>query len=152
MRQTCLSFTHKVMRDSKFMFGKGLCGLLAASMFFGAGCKRKQVSSYQVPKEDYSVKPFSMAGMMGSANAGVEEEESARPATPQVKWDLPKGWQEKAGQQMGVGTFRVEGEDGKYADIRVIPLRGGPEIERQSVNMWREQLGLPEASGDQPKT
>lgn len=138
------------MRDSKFMFGKGLIGLSLAAAIFAGGCKREQVSSYQVPKEDHSVKPFSMAGMMGGSGMG-NEDESATPATPQLKWDLPNGWKEKSGQQMGIGSFHVDGDDGRYADIRVIPLRAGPEIEQRSVNMWREELGLPELPVDQIK-
>jgi hypothetical protein len=107
-----------------------------------AGCKRQSVSTYEIPKEDYNVKPLTMAGMRRPGAGEAEEEQSA---APQLKWTLPAGWLEKSGQQqMGVGSFHITGEDGKYADVRVIPLRAGPEIESRSVNMWRGELGLAE--------
>jgi hypothetical protein len=112
-----------------------LAGLLTLT-----GCKQDQVSSYEIPKEDYAINTPTAPAMAGHAH---------RQAQPQIKWTLPKGWTEKSGQQMGVGSFRVEGQDGKYADIRIIPLRAGPEIEQRSVNIWREELGLPELPIDQ---
>jgi hypothetical protein len=116
--------------------------LLAAAMLLaGAGCKQQKVSSYEIPKEDYSIKPFSMPEMGGG---------SARAARPEIKFTAPKDWQEKPAQ-MGSGAFHVEGGEGKYADVKIIPLRAGPQIEQQSVNMWRETLGLPELPPDQIK-
>lgn len=112
-------------------------GLLALT-----GCKRPdQVSSYEIPKEDYSISTPAAPAMAGHTH---------QQAQPKLKWTAPQGWTEKAGQgQMGVGAFRVEAEGGKYADIRIIPLRAGPEIEQRSVNIWREELGLPELPIDQ---
>ena len=104
--------------------------------FVAGGCKQQKVTSYEIPKEDYSVKPF-----------GIPKMASAR---PEIKFDAPKDWQ-KTPSQMGAGAFHVDGGDGKYAEIKVIPLRAGPEIEAQSVNMWRENLGLPELPADQIK-
>lgn len=100
------------------------------------GCKQQKVTSYEIPKEDYSIKPFAMPKMAS--------------ARPEIKFDAPKSW-EKMASQMGSGAFHVDGGDGKYAEIKVIPLRAGPEIEAQSVNMWRENLGLPELPADQIK-
>lgn len=114
----------------------GAVGLLALT-----GCKRDQVSSYEIPKEDYSIN-----SPVAPAMAGHAQQQSQ----PKLKWTVPQGWTEKAGQgQMGVGAFRVEAEGGKYADIRIIPLRAGPEIEQRSVNIWREELGLSELPIDQ---
>src|SRR5436190_2143853 len=121
----------KVMRVTTILQAS-VAGLLVLT-----GCKRDQVSSYEIPKENYSI------------NTPAAPRQQAQ---PQLTWTLPKGWTEKSGQQkMGVGAFRVEGEEGKYADIRIIPLRAGPEIEQQSVNIWREELGLPELPVDQIK-
>src|ERR1041385_1907300 len=116
------------------------------AVFLGAGCKRQQVTSYEIPKEDYSVKPFAMPGMKGMMAGGASEE----PERPEIKNNAPQGWQVRKAQ-MGAGAFHVEGEDGKYADVKVVPLRAGPEIEQQSVNMWRKQLGLSDLPVDQVK-
>jgi hypothetical protein len=131
-----------------FMKNRRSAALIAVAIALAAaGCKREQVTSYQTPKEDHSVKPLSMPGM-GPAMMGAGASQESAP--PQLKWTAPKDWQEKSAQ-MGAWAFRVEGDDGKYADIKVIPLRAGPEIEQRSVDMWREELGLPELPVDQIK-
>jgi hypothetical protein len=117
-----------------------LSSVAAAALLAGAGCKQQKVSSYEIPKEDYSIKPFSMPEMGGSARA----------ERPEIKYSAPKDWQEKPAQ-MGAAAFHVEGGEGKYADVKITPLRAGPQIEQQSVNMWREQLGLPELPPDDVK-
>lgn len=128
------------MRVTKILKAGGLAGLGVCSVLTLSGCKREQVTAYEIPKEDYAIKAPAMAGGGGHANQ----------TRPEVKWTVPPGWTEKSGQQqMGVGAFRVEGEEGKYADVRIIPLRAGPEIEQRSVNIWREELGLPELPVDQ---
>ncbi|HEY6226574.1 MAG TPA: hypothetical protein VI282_05565, partial [Verrucomicrobiae bacterium] len=109
---------------------------LVALALTATGCKQQKITSYEIPKEDYSIKPFGMPKMAS--------------ARPEIKFDAPKNWQQTP-SQMGAAAFHVPGEDGKYAEIKVIPLRAGPEIEQQSVNMWRETLGLPELPVDQIK-
>jgi hypothetical protein len=110
---------------------------LVAAALTATGCKQQKVTSYEIPKEDYSIKAFEMPKMASASR-------------PEIKFDAPKDWRETSAQ-MGAGAFHVEGEEGKYADIKVIPLRAGPEIEAQSVNMWRENLGLPGLPPDQVK-
>jgi hypothetical protein len=68
-----------------------------------------------------------------------------------LQWELPKGWEEKTGEKMRAGSFRIEGEDGKFAEVRIIPLRGAPDIEGQTVNMWRSELGLAEMPANEIK-
>ena len=118
--------------------GFGLLGL--AAMCGLAGCKPDQVTVYEIPKEDYAIRAA------GTARDGHAHSQ----ARPKITWTLPKGWAEKSGQQqMGVGAFRIEGNGEKYADVRIIPLRSGPEIEKHSINIWREELGLAELPIDQ---
>src|SRR2546423_12146177 len=73
------------------VFNKITVSTAVAIGFLATGCKRETVTSYEVPKEDYSVKPLSMAGM-GRPGPGGAEEETAQ---PQLKWTLPPGWKEK---------------------------------------------------------
>jgi hypothetical protein len=112
----------------------------AGVLLLAGGCSREKVTSYEVPKEDYSVKPAVMA--MGDADAAPAPR--AQRALPKVDWKLPAGWKETAGQRMGIGNFKIEGAEGRSAEVRVVPLTAGAEIEAQSVAMWREELGLPE--------
>ena len=119
-------------------FGRA-AGIAFAAIAGFTGCQREQVTSYQIPKEDYSVKVPSMAGPSSDPHTQ---------ARPQLKWTAPEGWTERPGQ-MGVVGFRINSGEDKFADVRVIPLRAGPEIEKRSVNIWREELGLSELPLDQ---
>jgi hypothetical protein len=120
-----------------FTIDSGRLALLGAgAVIFFAGCQRESITSYQVPKEDYAIR------LSANPQAGATQGESS----PHVHWELPKGWQEKTGQQIGVGSFRIESEDGKFAEVRVVPLKFGPDIEPRSIEMWREELGLPESA------
>src|SRR5687767_14595685 len=117
--------------------GFGLLGLAAVCGLTGFFCKQK--TAYEIPKEDYAIR-----------TASTRDGHAHSQARPNVKWTLPEGWTEKSGQQqMGVGAFRIEGEGEKYADVRIIPLKAGPEIEKHSINIWREELGLAELPIDQ---
>jgi len=98
-----------------------------------AGCQREAVTSYTIPKEDYSVRT-------AAASSDPHAEESAR---PHVHWDLPSGWEERKGEGMSVGRFRIaEGE--KSAEVSIVPMPGAdrvPDLEAQSVEMWKSNLG-----------
>ncbi len=108
----------------------------------GTGCEKEAVRSYQTPKETYTPR------LKGVATAGDAEPAAAM---PHLHWDLPTGWVEKKGEQLRAGSFRIEGEEGKFAEVRIVPLRGASGIEAQTVNMWREELGLPVMATNQIK-
>jgi len=44
---------------------------------------------------------------------------------------------------MRKAAFQIAGPEGKMAQVVIIPLPGASNIELESVNMWREELGLP---------
>jgi len=44
---------------------------------------------------------------------------------------------------MRVAAFRVQGKDGKQADLGVVPLPGLMGHDLENVNRWREAVGLP---------
>jgi len=58
-----------------------------------------------------------------------------------LKYTLPDGWKEKALSQMRVASFEAS-ENGKIADISVIPLGGMAGGDYSNVNRWRGQIGL----------
>ena len=64
---------------------------------------------------------------------------------PQLKYQLPEGWQEKPPSEMRVASFTALGPNGQSADVSVIPL---PIVGRdlELVNMWRSQVQLPATS------
>jgi hypothetical protein len=61
---------------------------------------------------------------------------------------LPDGWQEKPAAQMRVASFGIS-ENGKAADVSVVPLGGMAGGDFANVNRWRGQVGLPPLTDDQ---
>ena len=60
---------------------------------------------------------------------------------PTLQYTLPAGWEKKALTQMRVASFGIS-EDGKQADVSVIPLAGMAGGDPANVNRWRGQVGL----------
>ena len=60
---------------------------------------------------------------------------------PTLQYTTPAGWGKKAPSQMRVASFGVS-QDGKQADVSVIPLAGMAGTDPANVNRWRGQVGL----------
>lgn len=110
------------------------------------GCKKEAIRDYQVAKESPAEMPETAPNLPaghppinGAAGLGL-------PPVPKLKWStLPEGWSEKAPSSMRAASFAVSSPDGQMAELGVIPLpAGGNELDL--VNMWRQQLQLPEVS------
>lgn len=67
-------------------------------------------------------------------------------AGPALEYQRPTDWQEAPPGQMRVASFRVAGQDGKQADVSVIPLPGMTGSDLDNVNRWRGQVSLPGVS------
>src|SRR5262249_28843139 len=116
-----------------------------------AGCGDSQIKTYRVAREDNTPKI--------PAHDHDHDHEGAIPppmaahgaaAVPNVSWTLPKSWKELPSQGgMRKASFGVEGADGKMAQVMIIPLPGASNIEMESVNMWREELGLSALNKDE---
>jgi hypothetical protein len=102
-----------------------ICTLFAVLAIFSTGCNRDDVKVYHVEKDD----------------------SSAAPAPPQLKYMLPDGWQEKKPSEMRAASFGIS-EDGKTADVSVIPLGGMAGGDFANVNRWRGQVGLDALADD----
>jgi hypothetical protein len=96
---------------------------LAVVIAIVAGCRRQDVSVYDVPKET-----------KGTAAASTS---------------LPAGWEELPGDQMRVGNYVIKGKDGAKAQFTVIALPGTGGSELDNVNRWRGQLGLAPQTDEQ---
>jgi hypothetical protein len=116
-----------------------------AALILSTGCNRDNVKVYHVDKDD-SVTPPPPPAMAPSAPAADNSPgmtpPSGAPATPQLKYTLPAGWQETAPSEMRVASFSVANPAGKPADVGVIPMPAGSQ-DLQLVNMWRQQMQLP---------
>jgi hypothetical protein len=110
-------------------------GLLAACL---AGCGRNDVQVYRVAKEESKPAAQDQSASMPTGHPDVGES-----APPALKYNLPPGWQEAPPGQMRVASFRVNGKDGKQADVGVVPLPGLMGRDVENVNRWRASVGMP---------
>ncbi|MDR3458026.1 MAG: hypothetical protein P4N60_11310 [Verrucomicrobiae bacterium] len=113
------------------------------------GCGRDTVKVYHVDTNEtttVAVPPAPVApaaatpsGVMPSTMpAGLAAPDNS--GLPALKYTLPAGWQEKALTQMRVASFSVA-DNGKQADVSVIPMGGMAGGNLANVNRWRGQVG-----------
>jgi hypothetical protein len=130
-----------------------------------AGCHRDEVKVYRVAK-DQDQTPAQTAPALptdspnptlppghpdissASAAPGLAASGSAQ---PQLTWQTPEGWTEVPPGEMRVASFKIQGQNGKQADVSVIPLPGLPGSDEANVNRWRGQVGLSTMSPDELK-
>jgi hypothetical protein len=130
-----------------------------------AGCHRDEVKTYRVAKDQDQPPPQSAPAMstdspnptlppghpdISSASAAPGFAASGS-AQPQLTWKTPEGWTEVPSGEMRVASFKIQGQNGKQADVSVIPLPGLPGSDEANVNRWRGQISLSPASPDELK-
>lgn len=130
-----------------------------------AGCHRDEVKTYRVAKDQNQPQPQSAPAMstdspnptlppghpdISSASAAPGFAASGS-AQPQLTWKTPEGWTEVPSGEMRVASFKIQGQNGKQADVSVIPLPGLPGSDEANVNRWRGQVGLSSVSPDELK-
>jgi len=119
-----------------------ICTLAAVLAVLSAGCNRDGVKVYHVEQDDASTPPppaAAPAAMPATMPAGLPVPDTG--SLPKLKYTLPDGWQEKAPTEMRVASFGIA-ENGKNADVSVIPLGGMAGGDLANVNRWRGQVGL----------
>ena len=106
------------------------------TVFALAGCDRDGVKVYKVSTNDTAVAlaPPSTASMP----AGLPKPDNS--GLPQLKYALPAGWLEKTPTELRVASFGIT-ENGRQADVSVIPLGGMAGGDGANVNRWRGQVG-----------
>jgi hypothetical protein len=138
-----------------------VCGFTL--LLLAAGCQRERIQVYQVAKEQIampvasadtdmtttadSTAPAASAlppGHPDVASAATAPDASAAPLT----WKTPDGWTEVPPTEMRVASFKVN-QNGKQADISVVPLGGMAGGDGANVNRWCGQVGLTALSPDQ---
>jgi len=130
-----------------------------------AGCHRDEVKVYRVAKDQNQPQPQSAPALptdspnptlppghpdISSAPAAPGFAASAS-AQPQLTWQTPEGWTEVPPGEMRVASFKIQGQNGKQADVSVIPLPGLPGSDEANVNRWRGQVGLSPVSPEELK-
>ena len=151
-----------------FPFCKPVRGLLlwAPLLLLLAGCHRDAVKVYRVAKDQDQPQPQTAPAQSTdtpnpslppghpdiSSAPGAAPPSTSRTALPQLTWKTPDGWTEVPGGEMRVASFKIQGPDGKQADVSVIPLPGlSASTDDANVNRWRGQVGLPPVSSEELK-
>jgi len=107
------------------------------------GCGRDEVRVYKVDSSDAASAPspaLAAAPMPANMPDGLPVPDNS--GQPKLIYTLPAGWKEKALTQLRVASFEVL-ENGKTADVSVIPLSGAAGGDAANVNRWRGQIGQP---------
>ena len=119
-----------------------ICTLAATLAILSTGCDRDNVKVYHVEKDDTATTPppaAAPAAMPTTMPAGLPVPDTS--SLPKLKYTLPDGWLEKTPTELRVASFGIS-ENGKNADVSVIPLGGMAGGDLPNVNRWRGQVGL----------
>jgi hypothetical protein len=108
-----------------------------------AGCERDNVKVYHTDASDAATPTpppaTAPATMPMTMPDGLPTPDNS--GQPSLQYVLPAGWEKKTPSQMRVASFGIS-QDGKQADISVIPLGGMAGTDPANVNRWRGQVGL----------
>jgi hypothetical protein len=130
-----------------------------------AGCHRDEVKVYRVAKDQDQTQPQTAPALPTdspnpalppghpdiSSAPGASLPPASESARPQLTWKTPDGWTEVAPGDMRVASFKIQGQNGKQADVSVIPLPGRSGTDDANVNRWRGQVGLSSVSPEELK-
>ena len=121
------------------------------SLLLLAGCKDREITTYQAPKDP----PPTMPGMTAADNAAAAPG-AAMPTSPNqtmantavptasgsdLTWTAPANWTAKPASAMRKGSFSIKG-DGGEADLSITAFPGSTGGLLANLNRWRGQLGL----------
>jgi len=120
-----------------------LLALPLALLFWG--CQDREIKTYRVAKEEKQPLPLA-SGAEDSHEGHNHGDAEAQAPAPQVHWELPPGWKEQKADRMRAASFQVVADDGRMAEVVVIPLPPANDIESQAVNFWRQEVGLEPAN------
>jgi hypothetical protein len=113
---------------------------LVLSLGLLSACGRNDIQVYRVAKAPEGAPAAALP--QGHPNV------SGGSTSPELKYKVPAGWQEVAPGEMRAASFRVAGQNGKQADVSVIPLPGMAGGDLDNVNRWRGQVGLKGVSAE----
>src|SRR3954471_14517480 len=113
-------------------FFSPLLVLTTAPILAFVGCRDPKITSYRAPKDTVPPMPAGMAAIDSDA--------------PEVHWDAPAGWQAQPPSAMRKGSFLINDNDGRKADMSITVFPGTVGGDLANVNRWRNQIQLPPVS------
>jgi hypothetical protein len=143
------------------MHGRRLLPALLALPLFLAACRKAEVTSYRIAKEQDPVMPAAAApagmagaapGPMTSAGAGTMASTAVPTAEgPGLGWSAPARWTAGAANPMRKATYEVPGSGGS-AELTITAFPSDVGGELANVNRWRGQVQLaPITAADLPE-
>jgi hypothetical protein len=135
------------------MYGRRLLPALLALPLLLAACRRAEVASYQVPKEQDPVmpaasmaaagtQPGSAPGPMADAGGGTMASTAVPTAEgPGLAWTAPADWTTGAANPMRKATYEVPASGGS-AELTITAFPSDVGGELANVNRWRGQVQL----------
>jgi len=133
------------------MHGRRLLPALLALPLLAPACRKVEVASYQIPKEQDPVMPMASPaapadaapGTMPSANAGTMAATAVPTAQgPGLAWAVPARWAVGAANPMRKATYEVPAAGGT-AELTITAFPSDVGGELANVNRWRGQVQLP---------
>jgi hypothetical protein len=136
------------------MHGRRLLSALLALPLLLAACRKAEVASYRIPKEEDPALPAAaMAGAQPAAGPGPAMDAGPGGATmasapvptaegPGLAWTAPDRWQAGGSNPMRKATYEVAGAGGK-AELTITAFPSDVGGELANVNRWRGQVQLP---------
>jgi hypothetical protein len=113
--------------------------------------KHSEIKVYRVSKapleepgpEQQNAMPTNAASppMPGGMAATMPRDSTA----PQIKWEIPQGWQQVPPSSMRYASFNAGADENKI-DISIVTFPGEGGSDADNVNRWRQQLQLPPMS------
>ncbi|MGV3754462.1 MAG: hypothetical protein ACO1QS_03710 [Verrucomicrobiota bacterium] len=94
-----------------------------------------------------------MSGSLLLAGCGEQETikvyQAPKGNVAQAAYQVPAGWQEAAPNSVSVANFNISTPEGQKANVSIAPLPLLANRETEVVNMWRQQMGMGEVSGEE---
>jgi hypothetical protein len=127
------------------MHGRRLLSALFALPLLLAGCRKAEVTSYRIPKEQDPMMPVASAGAQAPAPPGAMPSANAgtmATTTVPTAWAVPARWTIGAANPMRKATYEVPGAGGS-AELTITAFPSDVGGELANVNRWRGQVQLP---------
>lgn len=117
------------MKNFKYVL---LCLILVS-----CSAKDDSVAVYESVKEKSALSPMASSSESSSKGPASNTNQSQKP----FQWSNPKGWIEKPGNSIRIGSFQLPEKEGK-AEVSLIILSGKAGGLAPNINRWRGQVGL----------
>ena len=124
--------------------------ILLSGVILISGCKKQEITYYEIPKEPVTSVAALPAGhpsvaqspQGGASGMGALPGFSAATDQTDLVWQAPETWVTGAASSVRIASFQLEGVGKSELDVSVTRFPGDVGGMFSNVNRWRGQLGL----------